>query len=124
MAAKRNATGLASAMPRASLNDEELVSQGCLPNAASLDMYVKYTQLWGAQSERGGQGEGRANNARSDSVLSVPRMPRAPSLRPATKLLGRSSARSLLRLPNCTGRQRREEKEERREGKKEGVSSA
>ena len=44
MAAKRNATGLASAMPRASLNDEELVSQGCLPNAASLDMYVKYTQ--------------------------------------------------------------------------------
>ena len=27
MAAKRNATGLASAMPRASLNDEELVSQ-------------------------------------------------------------------------------------------------
>ena len=68
MAAKRNATGLASAMPRASLNDEELVSQGCLPNAASLDMYVKYTQLWGAQSERGGQGEGRANNAWSDSV--------------------------------------------------------
>ena len=91
MAAKRNATGLASAMPRASLNDEELVSQGCLPNAASLDMYVKYTQLWGVQSERGGQGEGRANNARSDSVLSVPRMPRAPSLRPATKLLGRPS---------------------------------
>ena len=41
MAAKRNATGLASAMPRASLNDEELVS---LPSAASLDMYVKYTQ--------------------------------------------------------------------------------
>ena len=27
MAAKRNATGLASAMPRASLNDEELVSR-------------------------------------------------------------------------------------------------
>ena len=41
MAAKRNATGLASAMPRASLNDEELVSQGCLPNAASVDMYVQ-----------------------------------------------------------------------------------
>ena len=65
MAAKRNATGLASAMPRASLNDEELVSQGCLPNAASLDMYVKYTQLWGAQSERGGRG-GRAGKQWSE----------------------------------------------------------